>query len=86
MFPSQMEKLRFDGKCVSKNDYADCCKKMNAHCAIVNGHLECFKYSHKNKSGDYYCDLAAEYGQKECLQFAHENGYPWSADTCFLGG
>ena len=51
----------------------------------MNGHLECLKYGHKNsKSGDYYCDLAAEYGQLECLKFAHENGYPWSVDTCFL--
>ena len=47
MFPFQCSSLRFDGKCISKNDYADCCKKKNANCAIVSGHLECLKYGHK---------------------------------------
>jgi hypothetical protein len=44
--------------------------------AIINGHLNCLSYMHKNgpELGNNLCYLAAKHGRLDCLKYVHTNG------------
>lgn len=53
--------------------------------AYSDRHFEIFKWIHENEcpSGNLnICDIAAEYGNIDVLQWAHGHGFPWHSKTC----
>lgn len=55
--------------------------------SIRNGHLACLKAINalrplKKMYNVEFCDLAAEYGQLECLKHLHSCNHVWSKQTC----
>jgi hypothetical protein len=55
---------------------------------MITDNLRCFKYLHEHdlcpKNSTALCNFASFIGSLNCLQFAHENGYPWDKDVSMI--
>lgn len=56
------------------------------HAAVQGGSLECFKYlaTRVPIKFEWVCTQAAKHGHLNILIYAHENDFPWNANTCAM--